>query len=200
MDPVKGVGEKNGSLHGGGRTGFIFPSPLAVEGTNNHYLFHLKRNVETMTLHPPLPSRERVRGRGGRKPRRVIMTTRERRNSSVGRTRIAKALRSRMTDTEKLLWRHIRARRLANGKFKRQQPIGPYIVDFVSFKYRLVVEVDGGQHQDNETDRLRDAWLKARGYQVLRFWNNEVLTELPAVLERIAEFLSSPLSGEREFN
>ena len=128
------------------------------------------------------------------------MTTRERRNSSVGRTRIAKALRSRMTDTEKLLWRHIRARRLANGKFKRQQPIGPYIVDFVSFKYRLVVEVDGGQHQDNETDRLRDAWLKARGYQVLRFWNNEVLTELPAVLERIAEFLSSPLSGEREFN
>ena len=105
-------------------------------------------------------------------------------------THIAKALRRRMTDTERHLWTQLRAHRLARWKFKRQQPIGPYIVDFVCFEARLVIEVDGGQHQGSEADRIREAWLEAQGFRVLRFWNNEVLTEMPAVLERIAEALS----------
>ena len=72
-------------------------------------------------------------------------------------------------------------------------------MDFVCFQARLVVEVDGGQHVDNEADRNRDAWLQERGYRVLRFWNNEVLTASAAVLEKIAEFLTpSPLSLSRE--
>ena len=103
---------------------------------------------------------------------------------------IAKALRRRMTDTERRLWASLRAHRLARGKFKRQQPIGPYIVDFVCFRAHLVIEVDGGQHQGSETDRVRETWLEGQGFRVLRFWNTEVLTELPAVLEKIAEALS----------
>ena len=100
-------------------------------------------------------------------------------------TPIAKALRRRLTDTERRLWMQLRAHRLARWKFKRQQPIGPYIVDFVCFQARLVIEVDGGQHQGSEADRVREAWLEGQGFHMLRFWNNAVLTELPAVLEKI---------------
>lgn len=91
-------------------------------------------------------------------------------------TTTAKALHKRMTDAEQFLWRQLRAHRLVEAKFKRQQPIGPYIVDFVCFEARLVIEVDGGQHQDCNTDRIRDAWLESQGFRVLRFWNHEVLT------------------------
>lgn len=112
-------------------------------------------------------------------------------------TDTAKALRARMTDTERFLWRHSRAHRLGGAKFKRQQPIGPYIVDFVCFQARLVIEVDGGQHQDCEADRLRDAWLARHGFRGLRFWDNEVLNEVEAVLERIAACLPPLPQGER---
>ncbi|HSD59296.1 MAG TPA: endonuclease domain-containing protein [Burkholderiales bacterium] len=115
------------------------------------------------------------------------------------RTDRAKALRSRMTDAEQSLWRHLRAHRLVGGKFKRQQPLGPYVVDFVCFQGRLVIEVDGGQHQGSEADRRRDAWLQRQGFKVLRFWDNEVLTNLPAVLDRIVENLApSPPPLPRE--
>lgn len=117
----------------------------------------------------------------------------------AGGTLIAKILRRRMTDAERRLWTQLRAYRMAQGKFKRQQPIGPYIVDFVCFRAHLVIEVDGGQHQGSQADRTRDAWLAGQGFRVLRFWDNEVLTELPAVLEKIAEALSPsppPLSHE----
>ena len=98
----------------------------------------------------------------------------------------AKALRKTMTDAERALWYHLRGHRFTGVKFKRQKPIGPFIVDFVALEHRLVIEVDGGQHADDANgDRERDAWLAAHGYQVLRFWNNQVLQELPAVLERI---------------
>jgi very-short-patch-repair endonuclease len=85
---------------------------------------------------------------------------------------------------------HLRAHRLAQGKFKRQQPIGPYIVDFVCFHARLVIEVDGGQHLNNADDQERDAWLNNQGFRVLRFWDNEVLTNLPSVLEKITSYIS----------
>jgi very-short-patch-repair endonuclease len=79
---------------------------------------------------------------------------------------IAKALRKRMTDTEQSLWQYLRAHRSNGAKFKRQQPIGPYIVDFVCFEARLVIEVDGGQHQDCEADRIRAAWLQSQGFRI----------------------------------
>jgi very-short-patch-repair endonuclease len=89
----------------------------------------------------------------------------------------AKALRSNMTEAERRLWR---AHRFRGTKFKRQAMIGKYIVDFVCFEKNLVIEVDGGQHADNETDRLRTRWLENQGFRVLRFWNNDVLKIPPA--------------------
>ena len=95
-----------------------------------------------------------------------------------------------MTDAEALLWYNLRSRQLAGAKFRRQHPIGPYYVDFVSLKQKLVIEVDGGQHTTNEeADRKRTDFLNSKGYTVLRFWNHEVLTDTDAVLERICAAL-----------
>lgn len=96
----------------------------------------------------------------------------------------AKHLRRNMTDAEHFLWRHLRAHRLQGEKFKRQQPLGVYIVDFVHFSARVIVEADGGQHGDG-IDTERDAWLQAQGFRVLRFWNNEILCNTEAVLDVI---------------
>ena len=102
----------------------------------------------------------------------------------------AKALRKDMTDAEHRLWYHLRGHRFEGAKFKRQKPIGPFIVDFVCLECRLVIELDGGQHADDVAyDQRRDAWLAANGYRVLRFWNNEVMQNLPGVLERVRETL-----------
>lgn len=93
-----------------------------------------------------------------------------------------------MTEAEKRLWYHLRAHRFLGVKFKRQKPVGPYIADFACPALRLVIEIDGGQHSEEaEYDRLRDAWLRKRGYTVLRFWNNEVMENMEGVLERIAD-------------
>ena len=91
-----------------------------------------------------------------------------------------------MTDAQTLLWRHLRSHRLFGEKFRRQQPIGDYIVDFVHFGARLVIEADGGQHNESADDSIRDAWLRAQGFNVLRFWNSEILTNTAGVLEKIA--------------
>lgn len=93
----------------------------------------------------------------------------------MNQQRFAKKLRQNMTDAEQLLWRHLRAHRLSGQKFRRQQPIGPYIVDFVHFGARLIIEADGGQHNDNAEDRMRDAYLHRHGFRVLRFWNQRFL-------------------------
>ena len=101
-------------------------------------------------------------------------------------TSIAKALRKRLTDTERLLWRHLRAKQLEGLKFRRQEPIGRYIVDFVCHEKRIVIEVDGSQHAiEKNKDAERDKWLNEQGYKVLRFWNNEVLTNIEGVLQTI---------------
>lgn len=106
----------------------------------------------------------------------------------------AKTLRQNMTDAERLPWRHLRAHRLLGQKFRRQQPIGPYVVDFVHFGARLIVEADGGQHNGCEQDAVRDRWLEQQGFRVLRFWNNDILREPETVLARILQAfeLSSP--------
>lgn len=97
----------------------------------------------------------------------------------------AKQLRRTMTDAEHRLWKLVRAHRLDGEKFRRQQPIGSYIVDFVHFGARVVVEADGGQHVQSSHDAARDAWLMHQGFRVLRFWNDDILLHTDAVLESI---------------
>jgi len=116
----------------------------------------------------------------------------------------AKTMRHQPTDAENALWRQLRASRLFGHKFKRQQPLGNYIVDFVCFEQRLIVEIDGGQHADNAAaDSERSAWLASQGFRVLRFWNDEALTKEVAVLDAIISALQisphpnpSPTRGE----
>ncbi|HWM48841.1 MAG TPA: DUF559 domain-containing protein [Xanthobacteraceae bacterium] len=101
----------------------------------------------------------------------------------------AKALRRGMTRAETLLWRYLKAGHLNGLGFRRQTPMGPYIVDFVSHAARVVVEVDGDTHDfatERRRDAVRDVWLASRGYVVLRFTNGQVLRELEGVLTVIA--------------
>jgi very-short-patch-repair endonuclease len=101
---------------------------------------------------------------------------------------LAKNLRKRTTDTERRLWQHLRAKRFAGLKFRRQEPIGAYIVDFVCFGKKVIVELDGGQHAlraEMENDSKRNQWYESQGYTVLRFWDNEVLANVQEVLEVI---------------
>ena len=112
----------------------------------------------------------------------------------------ARTLRQNRTDAEGLLWQYLRNKQLAGHKFRRQQSIGPYIVDFACMAQRLLVELDGGQHAEEQTyDQERDAFLRARGYNILRFWNNEVFENCFAVLERIYSVLSHyPIPEDRD--
>jgi very-short-patch-repair endonuclease len=120
-------------------------------------------------------------------------------------------MRSEMTDAERLLWMQLRAHRLDGLRFRRQTPIGQYIVDFVCHERRLVIELDGGQHADSQRDVTRDRWLESKGYRVLRFWNSDVFKNREGVLETIvsaargaiplqekdhAISITSPLEGE----
>ncbi|MCJ7832999.1 MAG: DUF559 domain-containing protein [Deltaproteobacteria bacterium] len=105
----------------------------------------------------------------------------------------AKNLRKQATNTELSLWFYLQAKQLDGIKFRRQQPIGKYIVDFVCFEKKIIIEVDGGQHLESENDKNRDEWLAKQGFKVLRFWNNEVLTNMIGVLEVIrSHCLKSP--------
>ncbi|MGE5236392.1 MAG: endonuclease domain-containing protein [Acidobacteriota bacterium] len=100
----------------------------------------------------------------------------------------ARQLRHAMTDAERVLWSALRDHS-TGWKFRRQVPIGPYIVDFLCAAGALIVEIDGGQHADNAEDRRRDAWLRSRGYAVLRFWNAEALSNTAAVVATILRHL-----------
>jgi very-short-patch-repair endonuclease len=96
----------------------------------------------------------------------------------------AKALRQSGTEAEQALWYRLRAGRLCGLKFRRQHPLPPYVADFYCDAYRLVIELDGSQH-DDEIDRLRTRSLEGRGLKILRFWDNEVLQQIDAVLGAI---------------
>jgi very-short-patch-repair endonuclease len=112
-------------------------------------------------------------------------------------TGIAKSLRKNNTDVERLLWNHLKTRQLEDIKFRRQQPIGRYIVDFVSFEKKIVIEIDGSQHSvEKNRDEERDNWLGLQGFKVLRFWNNELLENMEGVLEVIRDhcLLHPPLN------
>ncbi len=102
----------------------------------------------------------------------------------------AQDLRQAMTDAEHKLWYHLRNRRLAGYKFRRQVPIGCYIADFVCLNPKLIVEADGGQHlAQHHHDKQRSAYLQQQGFAVLRFWNDEILTQTETVLQVIADKL-----------
>ena len=100
-----------------------------------------------------------------------------------------------MTDAERRLWSRLRLRQLDGHRFRRQAPVGSYVVDFVCLSSRLVIELDGGQHNEADVearDTQRTDWLNSKGYRVLRFWNHEVLTETDDVMEAIFNALSFP--------
>ena len=97
----------------------------------------------------------------------------------------AKSIRKHSTDTERHLWRNLRGRQIEGFKFGRQQPVGRYVVDFVNLERKVVIELDGGQHALDPGDKIRDEWLRAEGYRVLRFWDNQVSNNLEGVLETV---------------
>ena len=111
-------------------------------------------------------------------------------------TILARLLRKNSTEVERLLWCHLRDKQFHGLKFKRQQPIdNRYIVDFICLEKRLVIELDGGQHttqEAKEKDAERDAYLAENGFRILRFWNNDVLSNLSGVLQAISDACSSP--------
>ncbi len=99
---------------------------------------------------------------------------------------LAQELRKRSTEAEKIIWRYLRRRQLGGLKFRRQQPIGDFIVDFVCFEKNIIIEIDGGQHNQEELkDQQRDDWLKKSGYRILRIWNNQVFENIEGVMEFI---------------
>ncbi len=98
----------------------------------------------------------------------------------------ARDLRRSATDAEKRLWHGLRSRQIEGAKFRRQVPVGRYIVDFACFELMLIVEADGGQHSE-EADTVRTAALEAAGYKVIRFWNNDILSNTHGVLEVVRE-------------
>jgi len=109
----------------------------------------------------------------------------------------ARELRIAMTDAERRLWSALRGRRLEGYKFRRQYPLGPFIVDFACLEHRLVVEADGGQHADSDDDRRRTAWLERRGWRVVRFWNNDILANPGGVQEVVMQELEGPARRAR---
>jgi very-short-patch-repair endonuclease len=99
---------------------------------------------------------------------------------------LARALRRNQTDAERLMWNRLRNRQMLGCKFRRQQVIGSYIADFLCMEPKIIIELDGGQHLEQQGyDEQRSRYLQSVGYRVLRFWNNEALQEIEAVLEAI---------------
>jgi len=116
----------------------------------------------------------------------------------------ARFLRQNLTEAEKRVWQILRSRQMNGHRFRRQVPIGPYIADFLCHEARLIVEIDGGQHNpSSQQEAERSAFLQTEGYRILRLWNNEVLENPEGAHEAIAERLGnitpthpSPIEGE----
>jgi very-short-patch-repair endonuclease len=112
----------------------------------------------------------------------------------------ARRLRSEATATEVLLWKRLRTIELEGTHFRRQVPIGPYVVDFACMAARLVIELDGSQHNTDAhraSDERRTRWLKSEGYRVIRFWNNELSSNMDGVLESVYAALYGSRDAER---
>ena len=142
------------------------------------------RNGEVTSYPSPLAGeggarRVAVGGRGGVPSRSDLLAR-------------AKWMRANPTEAERKIWTILRGKRLTGFKFRRQVLIDWYIVDFISFDHRLIIEADGSQHAENEYDERRDAFLKRQGFSVLRFWNNEILNNSNGVTEAIWHALQTP--------
>ncbi|HSW89112.1 MAG TPA: endonuclease domain-containing protein [Candidatus Saccharimonadales bacterium] len=119
---------------------------------------------------------------------------------------LALNLRKQQTDAETILWVHIKNRQIDGVKFRRQVPMGNYIADFVCVKSKLIIELDGGHHNEDvkrNKDDERTKWFEIQGYTILRFWNDEVINNLPGIIERIEMTLKHstspcPLLKERK--
>ncbi len=159
---------------------------LSPKGRGDLVALHLKGRALTQSLprmhdiacvaNFPLRLGERVRVRG--KMQQTDLATARARN-----------LRQHQTDAERILWYHLRDRRFMALKFRRQVPLGPFIADFYCAEHRLITEADGGHH-GGPSDLRRDAWLTANGISTLRFWNHDILFNLPGTLDRIAQKVS----------
>jgi very-short-patch-repair endonuclease len=113
-------------------------------------------------------------------------------NRAVIHSGLQRILRRNMTDAERKLWRALRGRQMEGLKFRRQHPFENYVLDFVCLEEKIVIELDGGQHQDSKTeDEIRTKLLEKAGFRVLRFWNHEVLQQPAAVAERIWQVVSN---------
>ena len=110
-------------------------------------------------------------------------------------THLARRLRKESTEAEKLLWSYLRRKSLFGFKFRRQEQIGDCIVDFVCYEKKLIIELDGGHHNRDETkinDARRQIWLESQNFKVIRFWNNEVMKNIEGVLQKIKQNIPSP--------
>jgi len=115
------------------------------------------------------------------------MATKQHR-TNTGMLQVSKRLRQQMTGTEVKLWQHLRGHRLIGVHFRRQHAIGPYVVDFCAPSRKLIIELDGSQHLDQEEwDLERTKYLEARGYRVIRFWNSNITNQIEVVLDVICE-------------
>jgi very-short-patch-repair endonuclease len=112
----------------------------------------------------------------------------------INLTEVARGLRKNSTDAERLLWKHLRAKQFSGMKFRRQEQIGRFIADFVCYEKSVIIEADGSQHAlEKEKDEERTQWLNSQGFSVLRFWNNEILTNIDGVMETICMQCNPPL-------
>lgn len=134
---------------------------------------------------PSLSRRERERAPQARKGEGM----RGYENAPPGTVDRARSLRRNSTDAEKLLWRELR-RVFPQAKFRRQCPVGPFFADFLSFRHRLMIEVDGGQHAlQEDSDKARTHFIEAQGFRVLRFWNTDVLGNVDGILQSLSPHL-----------
>jgi very-short-patch-repair endonuclease len=115
--------------------------------------------------------------------------TRRRKDARRAKTRFRAPAQANMSDAEQKLWQCLRGRQLAGFRFRRQHPVGPYIADFACLEKHSLIEVDGGQHNGSQTDVHREAFLRGKGFAVVRFWNNDVLENLEGVCDVILRHL-----------
>jgi uncharacterized radical SAM protein YgiQ len=154
----------------------ILPSPASGGGAGGEGRDSIARASDTLPLPNPLPEGEGVTARARNEARRLPSELLDH----------ARELRTHQTDAEQLLWGVLRAKRFLGYKFRRQHPVEPYILDFYCDSLKLAIELDGGQHAEQQTyDDKRTAALEAQDIRVLRFWNNDVLAQTEAVLEAI---------------
>jgi very-short-patch-repair endonuclease len=146
----------------------------------------MSHNKKESVANPPLPPAGEGRGEGVWKDKRHTSAIK------------AKRLRKIPTDAENRLWQKIRSRQVCDCKFRRQYPIERYVADFICVEKRLIVEVDGGQHCENKKDEIRTAFLESKGYEVIRFWNNEVLGSIEGVIDTLTLTLSRRAGEETE--